>query len=937
MKSKPNLNKSAIAAALAVAFAAPAFAQQAPATEGAMQRVEITGSNIKRTAREAAGSVQILTRDDIERTGATTALEILNNSAAVETNISSETVGSGSFATGSSGIEMRNLGKVSTLILVNGRRIAQYGLSDGAQENFTNLDAIAAEAIDRIEILKDGASAIYGSDAVAGVVNIILRRDYVGAKVKASYSAADGFKDYRNRNVTAIVGFGDVETDGFNTYLSVEGYKRDGWTTGEIQKHYPEWHRLTPGRSTWDAKSQYSPTGNYFLSSTNIVAAPGCPADSIDPVTKQCVWDVLPYSGQTTDNKRWALASNTHFKIGSAINANFEITAAGAKNDYLVAPLNASNGSSTTSSSIWYNVYGGKMVGPFSYPKLPVGHPSNPYKTPVEYRARLMDTGNGFNFNTTDSEQSRFMLALDGAIGEWDWKSAFGYMTSEATKATRAVSAKGYTDAIINKTYKFGQQNDPALLEAMFPVRTTVGEARISFFDATVSGAVAELPAGPLNVAFGTNIRREHYEMKSSDNVLNGELVGIFGLQVKDNAKHYAIFGEATVPVVKRVELSAALRADKSGNAETHVSPKLGLRVTAMDNLLLRATAAGGFRAPNIVESGNGLGRSSVANSVNDPRRCSIASQLNNLVQNAAGATTADKSLANTYRNADCSGSLPSFVASNPDLKPETSKSFTVGVVWEPVKNTSFALDYFNIKRKDEIGTRSTSDILKGEASLPAGQLIRVDNTATDNEFLALVKKYAPSNTVNFGGVGKLGLVYNPYVNTGKTKVDGIDFDASTLFKMGSWGDFTLKLEGAYLLNYQQFSEADNAYDPNIAGNYDTRSRLRSKLRGVWKVGAYSNGLTVNYASSYSNNNDSSPTYCATNKVAAEYMDACGKVKANTTVDYAFTYTGIKNVRLSAYVYNLFDKEMPVKWREGYTPWAPQLRTFSVAAAYTFY
>ncbi|WP_342118650.1 TonB-dependent receptor plug domain-containing protein [Pseudoduganella sp. OTU4001] len=932
MKSTRNLNKKAIAAAVAVAFAAPAFAQEAAEK---IQRVEITGSSIKRTASEAAGAVQVLNRADIERTGATTALDILNNAAAIETSISSETVGSGSFATGSSGVGMRSLGKVSTLVLVNGRRIAQYGLSDGAQQNFTNLDAIASESIERIEILKDGASAIYGSDAVAGVVNIILRKDYVGAKVKASYSGADGFKDYRNRNATAIIGFGDIDTDGFNTWLSVEGYKRDGWTTGEIKGQYPSWHKDTPGRSTWDAKSAYSPTGNYFLSATNIVAAPGCPAEAIDPIDKQCKWDVLPYSGQTTDNKRWALASNTHFKIGNSIDANFEITSAGATNDYIVAPL----ATFTTSAPVnpWYNVYGGKMVSGFTYPKLPVGHPNNPYKTPTELRARMMDTGDGFNFNTTDSEQSRFMLALNGTFGTWDWKSAVGYMNSEATKATRATSAKGYTDAIVSKSYVFGQKNDPALLEKMFPVRTTVGAARILFADATVTGTVAELPAGPLNVAIGTDIRREFYEMKSSDNVLNGELVGIFGLQVKDVSKHYALFGEATIPVVKRVELSAALRADKSGNADAHVSPKLGLRWNPVDSLLLRATGAGGFRAPNIVESGNGLGRSSVSNSVNDPRRCSIANQLNALVQNAPGVTPSDKSLANTYRAADCSGSLPSFVASNPDLKPETSKSYTVGTVWQPTKDSSLAIDYFNIQRKDEIGTRAVADILKGESSLPAGQLIRIDNTITDNEFLEIVKKYAPTNTLNFGGVGKLGLVYNPYVNSGRTKVSGFDFDAATKFRMGAWGDLDFKLEGAYLLSYKQFSEADNKYNDNIAGNYDTGSRLRTKLRGVWKKGVYNNGLTVHYASSYSNNNDGSPTYCATNNVKAEFLEACGKVKANTTVDYSFVYTGIKNVRLSAFVYNLFDKELPVKWREGFTPWAPQLRTYSVSAAYTFF
>lgn len=898
-----------------------------------MQRVEITGSSIKRTDVEAAGSIQVLTREDIERTGASTALDVLRSSAATYTSLSSASSSSGSFATGASAVDMRQLGKVSTLVLVNGRRIAQYGLSDGAQENFTNLDAIASEAIERIEILKDGASAIYGSDAVAGVVNIILRKQFVGAKLKANYTIADSFKDFRNRNVAGLFGYGDIDKDGFNTYISVEAYKRDGYTQGELRGLYPDWHRQSPGRSTWDAPSSLSPTGNYFLSSTNIVAAPGCPPENINPVDKQCKWDVLPYSGLTTDNKRWAVASNTHFRLGSSIDANFEITMAGATNSYLVAPLNASNGSATSSSSIWYDVLGGKMVGPFSYPKLPLGHPSNPYNTPVEFRARLMDTGNGFNFNSTESKQSRVMLALTGTLGNYDWKSAAGIMDSSATKATRAVNAKGYTGAILNKTYKFGQQNDPALLESMFPVRTTKGQARIHFIDGTITGQVAQLPAGPLSVAAGTDIRREHYEMTSSDNVLRGELVGVFGLQVKDTVSHYAVFTEATIPLVKRVELSAALRADKTSNAEAHLSPKFGLRINALDSLLLRATAAGGFRAPNIVESGNGLGRSSVTTSVVDLRRCPVANQLNALIQGAANATAADKVQANSFRSSECLGSLPSFVASNPDLKPETSQSLTVGAVWEPVKNTTFALDYYNIKRKDEIGSRSTSDILKGEASLPAGQLIRTDNTANDNEFLALVKKYAPGNTINYGGVGKLGMVYNPYVNTGKTKVSGLDFDAATRFNLNEYGVLRLRLEGNYTLNYQLYSQADGKYADNTAGNYDFGSRLRTKVRAAWKKGNWDNGVTVNYLSGYSNNNDSSPTYCVTQKVAAENMAACERVKPRRTTDYNLTYSGIPHAKLSLYVNNVFNQDSPVNWRDG---WSAQLRTIGFSAAYTY-
>jgi iron complex outermembrane receptor protein len=933
VKHQSTFKKTTVALSLAMAFPVLVAAQELSVVPAKVARVEVTGSSIKRTEGEAAGSIQVLTRDDIEKTGQTTVLGILNSAASVGVGSNSASASSGSFATGSSSASMRGLGKVSTLILVNGRRIAPYGLSDNAQENFTNLDAIASDAIERIEILKDGASAIYGSDAIAGVINIILRKDFQGARVRTQYQEAQHFNDMRNRNVSAILGYGDIDTNGFNTYLTVEGYKRDGYTTDDIRSFYPVWHRLTPGRSTWDAKSVYSPTGNYYVNANNYKAAPGCPADALDQGL--CKWDALPYAGQTTDNKRHAIVSNTHFRIGKDINANLEISKSGAVNDYIVAPFSTQNGGTTSSTSVWYNVYGGKMVGPFSYPKLPAGNNGNSTGAAVELRARLLDTGGGFNFNRTDSEQSRVMLALDGNLMGWDWRSAIGYMKSTANKATRAVSAAGYTSAIVNNTYKFGQQNDPALLEAMFPVRTTDGKSNIKFFDATFTNTIAQLPAGPLNIAIGTDIRSNSYRMKSSDNVLNGALVGIFGLQVDDQVSQYALFTEASIPLAKGLELSAAVRADKTDGAEAHLSPKLGLRYNVTDSLLLRATASGGFRAPNIVESGNGLGRSSVATAVVDPRRCPIANQLNALVQNAAGATTADKASANTFRNAECSAGLPSFVSANKDLKPEISRSLTAGIVFEPVKNWSMGLDYYFIERRNEIGSRSVVDILKGEASLSAGQLIRIDSSASDNNFLALVRKYAPNSTVNYGGVGQLGLVYNPYVNSGRTRVSGFDFDGSGRFNLLGT-TVRLKVDGSYVWNYQEFSVTDNAYGPNYTGTYDYGGRLRTKVRAYVKQGDFDHALTWNYRSGYSNNSVSSPTYCVTNNVAAENLDTCGRVGGNSTFDYNLAYSGIAHVKLNLYVDNLFNQPAPIQWRDGWNPAAPQLRMIGVAASYTF-
>ncbi|RZA36314.1 MAG: TonB-dependent receptor [Lysobacteraceae bacterium] len=915
-----------------MAFPALVGAQEAvPQQSQPIARVEVTGSSIKRTESEAAAAVQVLTRDDIEKTGATTALGILTQTASIYAGSNSATASSGRFATGSSSASTRGLSKVATLVLVNGRRIAPYGLSDNAQENFTNLDAIPSDAIERVEVFKDGASAIYGSDAIAGVINFVLKKDFTGFRVRSSYHESEHLKENRSRNLSVIAGWGDIDTNGFNTYITAEVYKRDGYSTGDLRPFYPEWHRLTPGRSTWDAKSAYSPTGNYFTNASNYVAAPGCPAGNIDPSDKLCKMDILPYSGLTTDNKRYAVTSVTSFRIGKDIDASLEIMNAGAENDYIVTPFNMSNGSTTTASSIWYNVLGSKMVGPFSYPKLPVGHPKNPYNYPVEYRARLMDTGDGFNFNTTDSEQSRVMLTLNGSYAGWDWKSAAGWMKSTANKATRAVSAAGYTDAIVNNKYKFGQQNDPALLNAMFPVRTTDGEAEVKFFDATVTKAVMQLPAGPLSVAFGTDIRNNAYKMASSDNVLKGELVGIFGLQVDDDVNQYALFTEARVPLTKKLVLEAAARLDKTDNQDSHVSPKLGLLYNATDTLLLRATASGGFRAPNIVESGNGLGRSSVATAVNDLKRCPIANQLNALVQNAPGATTADKTQANSFRNNECSGGLPSFVSSNPNLEPETSRSLTAGLVFEPIKNWSMGLDYYFIERRNEIGSRSVTDILRGEDALPAGQLVRIDSSANDNQFLALVKKYAPSTTLAYP-VGQLGMIYNPYVNSGQTRVQGFDFDAKGRFNVLGQ-TVRLSLDGSYIWKFQEFSVTDNAYGPNQTGTYDYGSRMTVVARAYLKQGDFDHAVTANYASGYSTNSIASPTYCKTQNVAAQYLDTCARVGSNTTWNYSLAYTGIPHVRLNAYVDNVFARELPIDWRGG---WGPQFRRFGFAASYTY-
>jgi len=204
------------------------LALPAPAQEAApkpVPRVEITGSNIRRSEAETASSVITVNRADIERSGKATVAELLQTLAVDNQGSVPTTFGNG-FAAGASGISLRGLGAASTLVLLNGRRMAPYGLADDGQKQFTDLNVIPTDAVERIEVLKDGASAIYGSDAIAGVVNIILRRDFQGNTVRYSRGFSEEW-DGKRTNIAFTKGIGSLDADRYNFLFSLEYKKFD--------------------------------------------------------------------------------------------------------------------------------------------------------------------------------------------------------------------------------------------------------------------------------------------------------------------------------------------------------------------------------------------------------------------------------------------------------------------------------------------------------------------------------------------------------------------------------------------------------------------------------------------------------------------------------------------------------------------------------------
>lgn len=234
MKFKRNAISAATASAISMGATASLLAGQAmaqtpdPVAPQKIEKIQVTGSNIKRVDAETVSPIQVITAEEIKRSGKQTITEILRTLPSNGTGGLNDITGSNSFSSGASTVSLRGLGSAATLVLLNGRRIAPYGLSDPnfGQGAATNLDSLPLDAIDRVEILKDGASAIYGSEAIAGVVNIILRRDFKGATVNVrgstNYSGL-----YNSGTVAGSLGFGDLAADRYNVFVNVEGFHRE--------------------------------------------------------------------------------------------------------------------------------------------------------------------------------------------------------------------------------------------------------------------------------------------------------------------------------------------------------------------------------------------------------------------------------------------------------------------------------------------------------------------------------------------------------------------------------------------------------------------------------------------------------------------------------------------------------------------------------------
>ncbi|WP_295965565.1 TonB-dependent receptor [uncultured Xanthomonas sp.] len=894
-------------------LAGPAALAQEAATN--LDRITVTGSNIPRTNTETPSPVQVVTRQEIDRTGKTSLAEYLQTLTADGAGSIPKTFGNG-FAGGGAGISLRGLGAGSTLVLLNGRRMATYGLADDGQKVFTDLSTIPLDAVERVEVLKDGASAIYGSDAIAGVVNIILRSDFQGAILRGSYGlSGDGDGDARKATLTA--GTGDLASDGWNAFFSLDVGKTDAikisdrkdrkWIgTGDIRR----W-----GYAAQDAQflggaylsggtaGGTGPNGSVFNTAGRLVALPGCaglttiPGQSDATAQAQgCLWDpAQQFRDLTPEEKYVNVFGRASFAFGEGGEIYTEIGYSKKNTVFSNTPSGVSGGWGYPGGPVNANSGAGATV-------LYAGHPDNPLPYAARLRYSAWDVGPRVTDNT--NEFNRFLVGVKGNWGDWSYDT--GYLHSGTNLVNKRTGFLRYSavrcvlgnPACPAGTWRIGDNanlNSQALYDYISPTISARAKSELDMFDFTVSRSLMDLKGGPLGLALGAEWRKTSNSLTPQTYTDIGDIIGL-GYSAYDGTQNvYAAHVELSAPVLEQLELSAALRYDKYDGGDGKATPKLGVKWTPANWIALRASYAEGFRAPNPAENGDG-GLAAFSNA-RDPVRCAI---------DPANECTAR--------------SVAIITRPNPALKPEESKSYSVGFVLQPTSTTSLTVDGWEIKRTNEIAQGSTAD------AIAAGNVLRDSN--------------------NIGGVANSGTILavnTGYVNANSSRVRGIDTDIRQTFEIGP-GQLELDAQWSHLLKFER-TEGDTTVDyVGTHGNCDVTNCIgtpqdRINFGTTWKQGSWSVSGVVNYIDSIENKDRRGGDY------QAFYADGTPvkKIASFTTFDLSGRWNITPAFELNASVQNVFDRIAPLDpttyGAVNYNPlhFSGAIgRYFTVGAKYTF-
>ena len=784
----PVLKYSVLAIATTLAIHPAAFAQDSGA--GGAQTVYVTGSNLKRTDREGTQPIQVITARDIRETGAATVTELMRLVPSMGSDGNFDT-NDGGFSRGVSTASLRGLSSTSTLILLNGRRMTPAAYADPNDGNSAlyDLNAIPLAALERVEILRDGASAVYGSDAIGGVINFITRSNYQGGEVSARASANDD-GDFKRRGLNFFAGAGDLAADGYNVFITGDIAERDRVQREDVRDIAFDQYRLlsnryaTPYGSTisgYPAIYRESAPGSGVFTATQANAADrlvlrnncdpsrqltgttamGLSAASVFIGRTFCNYDTNRNLEGISDGKDASLMSRGVLRLGPNLRAFAEAAYARTERQYTANPITIGTTPVTNFTATG--------IAPSYQTVLPAGHPDNPFpgaRASVAYRFENAPSG-----TETINENGRLLAGLQGTAFEWDWETGVLYNESR-----REDTYQGRLYLPVLNTLNSGRSladlsNDPAL----FRSTSSDDKASILQLDVKASSQFGALGGGPVGVAVGAEARREKLVMRPDAMLAAGQIYGLANTIIDGRRTVKSAFVEVRTPFTENLEMDFAGRWDKYPGIKTNFVPKVGAKWTALPSLALRGTYSEGFRAPALSQVTPG-GAQFFLTQLYDPKRCE----------------TDEETPKPNATEADCNKSTSGTGGANPDLKPEEAKSYTFGILFSPTPNLDVGLDFYKIRKEGEVALGSASDALRDEDSNPA-LVVRDQNPVnfvTD----------AAGNPIP--GTGPLLMVREPWLNRGSVEVRGVDIDVAWRRRLGDWGTFSAKLTSAYMHSY---------------------------------------------------------------------------------------------------------------------------------------
>lgn len=838
--------------AASMAVAAPAtFAAEEEADDA--ETVVVTGSRLKRTDVEGANPVTVITREQIELSGEISAAELLRNTTFNTTG--SFRPQSGSSAQGVAMIDLRGIGSSRSLVLVDGRRLTMSPSTGSSQD----LNSIPMGAIERVEILTDGASAIYGSDAIGGVVNVITRKDYNGAEVSLQKGEPSIPSEGGEREAGSVV-FGS-SNDTTSLLGGVSWNKRDI----VFQRAFP-W--VEPGASIYGNNWVRTDFSNAFT------AIPGgCNEDNFYANGNACAYNF----NATNANEASTTNESLYLKATHMVNDDWSIYANAtiAKNDsfgrYAPAPDSNYfyNGLTTPADSYNNPTNPDAWMYDPNNPNAVAYDPAIGANEPMWFFHRFAAAGN--RDNTVQNENIDFLFGTTGYVGDVELDFSVRRVRNQTVEIGNGYLAAQTAWTFVNDFnpgYEVYGDNtstfDPDLYRYGYDIQnpssnpndvlrgSVVTTSRVSNFDfdeifASAAFDIGELDGGTIQMFVGADRREEYYSDAYDAQSEAGLVGGSAGNSAGGGRDVTAAYFETLLPFTEDLEVSVAGRFDDYSDYGNDFSPKVSVRYQPMDELTLRASFGQGFRAPtlDILTQADAFS----ADPVQDEQTCIVFGE-----------------------DPDCEVQINAFRIANPDLESEQSDQYAFGLAYQPTDWFNFTLDYYNIQIDNRIAFFSSQNLINREQAgdpIPAG--LGVTRRAN----------------------GSIAQILTGYGNEGDLETDGVDLNARFNFDFEDAGRLASNFQVSWIDNLSIDGGRNLVRDPGVP-------QWRAVLQNVYNI----NDFTVAW-----NVNTIGGQYTDVDAVAGnDGVGRSGNMGVWTTHDLQVSYNTPWDGQISVGAQNVFEK-----------------------------